>query len=302
MMISVLLFGTFFLLSSDFSQNQRIVIEAENMQANINRVKDEVGGLDRSYQNFSQAINNAFSQMPLPHSLENNQADLLIGASTASLDPSKSLKSVHLGLKDAIAYLNEFSSMMKTRQAILDYIPNRWPVRGASFLSMEFGPNIHPIRGIWYLHKGVDIAGPYGLEVVTSAAGRVIKVGYQGNSEYGNYVDIEHRFGFFTKYGHMGAIFVVEGQDLPAGKAIGTLGSTGMSTGAHVHFEVLLGNQVLDPVSFLKISNTFSRWTGDRGLTSEEKSQVDKIPAKILGDRQESATFGVPEAGEVNQD
>ena len=72
-----------------------------------------------------------------------------------------------------------------------------------------------------------------------------------------------------TRYAHLGHQFVQEGDEVVQGQRIGTLGNSGMSTGAHVHFEIILGNQVLDPVSFLKISNNFKRWTGDRPNTWE---------------------------------
>ncbi|MDA3951773.1 MAG: M23 family metallopeptidase [Spirochaeta sp.] len=141
---------------------------------------------------------------------------------------------------------------------VLRDIPNAWPVGGnRGGVSMEFGPNIHPITGQWYLHKGFDIAGYPGTPILASAAGVVTVAGYDPG--YGFQVVIRHKYGYSTRYPHMREISVSAGQQIDQGDVVGTMGRTGIATGTHLHFEVILGNEVVDPAPFLKISNTFRR-------------------------------------------
>ena len=161
-------------------------------------------------------------------------------------------------LQEAVNPLREIRSVLESQQALLSDLPNFWPVgNGLGRVTMEFGPNIHPINGQWYLHKGIDIAGQPGLPIVASASGKVVELGYDPG--YGFYVYLRHKYGFRTRYSHMQSILVTEGQDVVQGERIGTLGNTGISTGPHLDFIIMLGTDVVDPAAFLKISNTFDR-------------------------------------------
>ncbi len=141
---------------------------------------------------------------------------------------------------------------------VLRDIPNAWPVGGnGGNVSMEFGPNIHPITGQWYLHKGFDIAGYPGTPIVSSADGVVTVAAYDPG--YGYQVVVRHKYGYSTRYPHMGEISVSKGQRVVQGETVGLMGQTGIATGTHLHFEVMMGDEVVDPAPFLKISNTFRR-------------------------------------------
>ena len=160
--------------------------------------------------------------------------------------------------------LEDVQQAMALQEELLNHIPNRWPiVAGRGHVTMEYGPNIHPILDRWYLHKGMDITDTPGVPVVATAAGRVVKAEYD-QFGYGRNIVVEHKYGFKTRYGHLDRLLVDEGDTVDAGERIGILGNTGTSTGPHVHFEVLLGGDVLDPSAFLKISNEFRRWRGNR--------------------------------------
>ena len=232
-------------------------------QANLDSVTDELHNLLQTYDVFNAALAGTINEIAVSGS-GGSQSKLRLGTSSV-----QNLDELTNSLGTAIKPLQETISVMKAQKKILSDIPNVWPVQGGGELSMEFGPNMHPLRYIWYIHKGVDIAASSGLPVVASANGRVVEVKYNEASGYGRTILIEHKYGFMTRYAHLGAWYVQEGDEVVQGQRIGTLGNTGMSTGAHVHFEVSLGNQVLDPVSFLKISNSFKRWTGDRPNTWE---------------------------------
>lgn len=161
-------------------------------------------------------------------------------------------------LEQAVDPLREVRQVLDSQKSLLSDIPNYWPVgSGMGRVTMEFGPNIHPITGQWYLHKGFDIAGPAGTPIVASANGKVVEMGYDPG--YGFYIFLRHKYGFRTRYSHLQSILVTEGQDVVQGERIGSLGNTGISTGPHLDFIVMLGTDVVDPSVFLTISNEFER-------------------------------------------
>lgn len=175
------------------------------------------------------------------------------------------LRSLSRSLEAAVDPLSDIQNTFRSQSALLRDVPNLWPVAGGQgFVSMEFGPNIHPIEGHWYLHKGIDIAGVEGLPIVASANGKVIDMGFDATG-YGHNVIIRHKYGFRTRYSHLQRIAVRAGQEVSQGEVIGYLGNTGLSTGPHLDFIVMLGTDVVDPAAFLSISNDFRR--GGTGRT-----------------------------------
>jgi len=120
------------------------------------------------------------------------------------------------------------------------------PVTGAR-LSSGFGMRFHPILGFSRMHQGVDLAAPYGTPIVAAADGVVRFAGWHGG--HGNFVQIAHDGGMGTGYGHMSGFVVRVGETVRQGELIGYVGSTGLSTGPHCHFEVYRGGQAIDPAS-----------------------------------------------------
>lgn len=116
-------------------------------------------------------------------------------------------------------------------------------------ITSGFGTRVHPITGAEIFHKGVDIGAAQGNPIYSYAGGTVIFAGWK--SGYGNFVAIEHSNGVVTHYGHMSAIYVRVGQSVSAGQRIGAVGSTGASTGPHLHFEVLLNGEYKNPLNYL---------------------------------------------------
>lgn len=118
-----------------------------------------------------------------------------------------------------------------------------WPVTGT--ITSPFGWRTNPLGGGPEFHQGLDIAAPMGTAVTAAAAGTVIMAQWYGG--YGNYVLIDHGGGYSTGYGHLSAMYVSSGQSVARGQAIGAVGSTGQSTGPHLHFEVRIAGKPVDP-------------------------------------------------------
>jgi murein DD-endopeptidase MepM/ murein hydrolase activator NlpD len=137
------------------------------------------------------------------------------------------------------------------------------PLRGAGRLSSPFGPRIHPVTGeVGKMHNGLDIAAPTGTPVYAAADGKVASV-VQGHAVSGNYVTVEHYVGpltYSTQYLHLSRTGVQKGQQVEMGDKIGEVGSTGRSTGPHLHFIVSMrvpSREFLDPATFIKATKPF---------------------------------------------
>jgi hypothetical protein len=118
------------------------------------------------------------------------------------------------------------------------------------FISSLYGMRNDPFSGKRTMHKGIDFAGKEGSDVVAVAAGVVTQAGMQ--SGYGMLVEINHGKGYVTRYGHNKELLVAVGDRVKPGQVIGKMGSTGRSTGPHVHFEVLRNDKVVNPIKYIK--------------------------------------------------
>jgi murein DD-endopeptidase MepM/ murein hydrolase activator NlpD len=172
--------------------------------------------------------------------------------------PDMSLNAVHIdGISDhtfqdtyyrASAVLTQMDELLSAMR----HVPlGTVPVSGPEFeRTSGFGPRIDPFTGRYAFHPGVDFAGPWGSIVHATAPGRVIWAGPQGG--YGNMVEIDHGLGIHTRYGHLSAILVRVGDTISKGGPVGKLGSTGRSTGPHVHYEVYYDGVLRNPRNFIE--------------------------------------------------
>lgn len=128
-------------------------------------------------------------------------------------------------------------------------IPSLKPVEHVSFTSM-FGVRSDPFRGSAAMHAGVDIPGAMGTPIYATADGIVSHAGRQGG--YGNLVEINHGHGIETRYGHLSKILVADNTRVRRGQIIGLMGSTGRSTGTHLHYEVRLDGRAINPIPFIQ--------------------------------------------------
>nr|WP_297274358.1 M23 family metallopeptidase [uncultured Agathobaculum sp.] len=127
-----------------------------------------------------------------------------------------------------------------------------WPTPSCTTTSSVYGYRVHPIYGTVKFHAGEDIPASYGAEILAAASGTVTTAGWV--SGYGNYTVIDHGGGTMTAYGHQSSILVSVGQYVEQGQVIGYVGSTGNSTGPHLHFEVYQNGSTVDPKSFFSFT------------------------------------------------
>ena len=125
-----------------------------------------------------------------------------------------------------------------------------WPAPGYTTITSTFGYRIHPIFGLQRFHSGLDIAVPLGTSVLAANSGTVIKTAY--SSSYGNMVMIDHGGGIVTAYAHLSEFVANVGDEVEKGTVIAKSGSTGWSTGPHLHFEVRVNGEYVDPTDYLK--------------------------------------------------
>ena len=123
-----------------------------------------------------------------------------------------------------------------------------WPVPSCTLLTSPYGYRIHPILDYERLHAGLDIGAKFGEEIIAADGGTVLIAEY--SDSYGNFVLIDHSDRYSTAYGHMSEIAVEAGQEVKQGELIGYIGSTGWSTGPHLHFEIRLDGERIDPEEF----------------------------------------------------
>lgn len=122
-----------------------------------------------------------------------------------------------------------------------------WPLSGYTRISSGYGGRTHPIAGVWRIHNGIDIPAPAGTPIRATKSGQVIVSAYGGS--YGNYVSISHGGGNSSLYAHMSRRAVSAGQTVQQGQVIGYVGTTGSSTGNHLHFEIKVGGNRINPAS-----------------------------------------------------
>ncbi len=129
-------------------------------------------------------------------------------------------------------------------------VPSDKPVRTAAFTS-GYGVRSDPFKGRAAMHAGIDLAGPIGTPIYATADATVLRAGFNSGG-YGNLVELDHGKGITTRYGHMSKIMVSAGQRITRGQQIGLMGSTGRSTGSHLHYEVRIDGRAVNPIPFMK--------------------------------------------------
>ncbi len=171
-------------------------------------------------------------------------SSILATSLTSPEDTFGVLRSLLRGLE---ARLSTVRRDVERQEALAGATPSIWPAHG--WLSGTFGRRSDPFTGSPAFHQGLDISADRGQPVYATANGAVGSASYSG--EYGNLVVINHDFGLSTRYGHLSRFNVKAGDNVKRGDVIGFVGSTGRSTGSHLHYEILVNGRLINPLQLL---------------------------------------------------
>jgi len=270
-LFAAIVFG-FFVFSVKYSDNNRNIAmqerDLDEAEASLDAVLDEVNSLIQAAGSFEESLGSALNTLGVDG--QNGEIIMDSGGDLASMLDLKradensfneivELKRLKTTLNSSVSSLDSIGEIISNQKDLMADIPNISPVKNnAGYISAYYGPAIHPFYHNWYIHKGLDIASFTGTPLVATADGEVYQVNYDSRDTYGLNIVIRHKYGFYTKYAHMERIYVKPGQKVSQGEMIGLMGSTGLSTGPHVHYEVQVGTEVVDPLTYLTIE-TFGK-------------------------------------------
>lgn len=204
---------------------------------------------DNAYKS-ADAITHALEAAGLPVDSNFGKGDSDVGGPLIPVDSSMMFDSKVKELDEALDALDHLKK--EARQ-----LPLTNPAPGHSVTS-PFGVRTDPILGTAALHSGMDFRAPIGMAAKVTAPGTVTKAGWNGG--YGRMVEVDHGNGFATRYGHLSEIDVTVGEKLDAGAVIGKTGSSGRSTGPHLHYEVRHNGEAIDPLRFLTVGKKVAQY------------------------------------------
>jgi len=253
-------FGAFFwygtsVNSSRFVHTGRDTWSADN-QASLDQMRDEIALLSRDTRRLASALSETFSVLSSDPNNRSSRGDLesILNIRETPDGASPEIEEI----RRLIAYINtiidpvtEIGAVLNSQREILTDMPSIWPVQGGlGRITMYFGHNRHPFTGQYYIHRGIDISTfRSGDPIVATANGQVVNVEFAG--DYGNNIVIRHKHGHYTRYAHLLSARVRLGQRVQQGEVIGFIGNTGLSTGPHLHYEVQIGADVVDPYRYM---------------------------------------------------
>ncbi len=241
----------------------RLRNENKETLASLDELRDENNNLIQTGKRFQNSLSKSLSTLGINQSENisrstNNNSDLASlfdsqALASGTLKETSDIKQLNAYLESAVQPVEQIGKMLESTSSLFTDIPNIWPIKnGIGHITMAFGQNEHPITGQWYIHKGIDFSTyRSGDQIVATANGRVVTVGY--DDSFGNYVIIKHKHGIYTRYAHMATTRVIKGQEVTQRQVIGTIGSTGISTGPHLHYEIHIGSDVVDPAKYINI-------------------------------------------------
>jgi murein DD-endopeptidase MepM/ murein hydrolase activator NlpD len=265
----VIVFVGFFVLATHFtSTNEEITKVSSELETNnttLQSLRDEISGFRTVGRKFQAEMTNILKAINSEASRATGTGGPLPTIATSAPDENGSealrelseLESMTTLMDNSIVPLSEISKALTTFKGLLAETPTLWPLKGThGIITTRYGWTIHPFTNKGYMHTGIDLSWAVGTPIVATANGDVVQVGYSG--DYGINVLLKHKYGFNTRYAHMSRTTVVKNQKVTQGDVIGYLGSTGLSTGPHLHYEVRLGLNYIDPTNFMAIESDIS--------------------------------------------
>jgi murein DD-endopeptidase MepM/ murein hydrolase activator NlpD len=265
--VITLLFGIVFFYLSDkyiefprvkdlIASRNEIITELDYMKANLDLMDEKLSDIqyndDKIYRTY-------FEVDPLPPSLRvagfggNDNYDIFSDSKYYGLlsDIGRSLDMMEKKLVVQSRSFDRIIEMAKTKEKRLAAKPAIQPIsiKELTRFGSSFGMRVHPILQKMKMHEGIDLTAPRGTKIFATADGVVLQAGYTDGG-YGNKIIIDHGFGYRTLYGHCYKINVKPGQKVKRGDVIGLVGSTGLSTCPHLHYEVHVNGKKVNPINY----------------------------------------------------
>jgi murein DD-endopeptidase MepM/ murein hydrolase activator NlpD len=260
---SVIVFSGFFLLSSFTSSR----VDLSSIKKENTFLKGKLIDLTKQFRSFKENLedlDNKTENLRIAANLEpisedekllgvgggsfDNTFDFLKSSSESELDNALNfIENLTSKFEFEKSQYEEISNKMKLNEKLFESIPAIMPTKGL-YISTKFGMRMHPILKIWRRHPGIDFVANIGTPVYATGMGKVIYVGRRGG--YGLEVEIDHGFGYKTRYAHLSKSLVKKGQLVNRGDLIAKTGNSGLSTGPHLHYEVSHNGVKLNPSQF----------------------------------------------------
>lgn len=230
--------------------------EYEYLSTSIKEVNELKAQLTETISTFNTK-NNLTISIPISRSLDSSSISTIYKSknyddvnAAPDLDELKRQDELGTLISDIKLESNELTNEIESQLDFLDSLPDYVPVKGV--LSSGFGYRIHPVSKLRSFHNGIDISASRGTPVHAAGSGVVIFSGYSGG--FGKVVIISHGYGYETVYAHNREIHVEVNDIVKKGDIISEVGTTGVSTGPHLHFEIHVDNKIVDPKSILKFN------------------------------------------------
>lgn len=168
----------------------------------------------------------------------------------AIIEGWKSIDKLTRELYYASLALDTTQDLAENKEAFSTVIPAIWPIDRTklNYVSSLYGMRQHPRYGYWRMHEGVDLSAPKGTPVYATGNAVVLRSGWRPG--YGELIELNHGFGYKTRYGHLSKRYVQAGDSVTRGQVIGEVGNTGISSGAHLHYEVRFRDNTVNPIHY----------------------------------------------------
>ena len=259
--------GLLFLYSSYFESPKELILrnEVAELEFYYDKLNKDVEVLSTILNNIEQRDDNIYrvvlGAQPIEKSIRNAgvggadryadirekdiQHDALVIALHEKVDKLRRKLYIESKSQDEVVQLAE------NKEKLFAAIPAIQPISNKQLIALAsgFGQRIHPVYKVKKMHSGIDFAAEIGTPIYATADGKVTKVDVKF-SGYGKMIEIDHGFGYASRYAHMHEFNVRTGQNIKRGDLIGYVGNTGLSTAPHLHYEVLINGQQVDPVHY----------------------------------------------------
>jgi murein DD-endopeptidase MepM/ murein hydrolase activator NlpD len=234
------------------SLNQELISKLNALESKVNETAQQMNEVFRLKEKIDKQLP---TNNPNPAKPGDGKGGLFapiepLHLSDENVQLSHSLRALDTSMSQINKQLPLLKDQLNRSLVLLSHLPEGVPLIGPYKLTSEFGDRSDPFVNKAALHSGVDFSAPIGTPVLSTANGIITKA-VLNDVGYGNFVEVTHAQGVITKYAHLDQILVSKDDKVGKGSLIGTVGNTGRSTGSHLHFEVLVNNTPVDPMSVI---------------------------------------------------